>query len=139
MKAKAIVVRQPWAWAICCLDPAWKDVENRTWRRGYRGPVVLLAAAARRPRYETWAADFIERIAGIKPPANLARGGIVGAAMLRGISESSESRWYIPGHYSWEFSARATLPFRALKGRLGLFDVELTAAERKVVRQLCPS
>lgn len=40
----ALSVRQPWAWAIL---HGGKDVENRSWRTAYRGP--LLIHAGRRP------------------------------------------------------------------------------------------
>jgi hypothetical protein len=39
---KAITVKQPWAWAIA---HGGKDVENRTWGTGYRGPLAIHAGA----------------------------------------------------------------------------------------------
>lgn len=40
---KAISIRQPWAWAILY---AGKDVENRSRRSNYRGPVLLHASGS---------------------------------------------------------------------------------------------
>ncbi|MFI7644097.1 ASCH domain-containing protein [Nonomuraea sp. NPDC049400] len=39
---KALSVRQPWAWAI---THGQKDIENRTWTTGYRGPLAIHAGA----------------------------------------------------------------------------------------------
>jgi len=35
---KALSLKQPWAWAVLHTD---KDVENRSWYCGYRGPLVI--------------------------------------------------------------------------------------------------
>lgn len=37
---KALSVKQPWAWAII---HAGKDIEKRTWRTDYRGPLLIHA------------------------------------------------------------------------------------------------
>ena len=42
---KVIVIRQPWAWLIV---NGIKDIENRSWRTRYRGP-LLIQASARKP------------------------------------------------------------------------------------------
>lgn len=39
---KALTVLQPWAWAI---THGGKDIENRTWGTGYRGPLAIHAGA----------------------------------------------------------------------------------------------
>lgn len=39
----ALSVRQPWAWLIL---HAGKDIENRTWRTRYRGPLLIHASKA---------------------------------------------------------------------------------------------
>lgn len=41
---KAISIRQPWAWLIV---NGFKDIENRSWRTKYRGPVLIHASAAK--------------------------------------------------------------------------------------------
>src|SRR5260370_1114928 len=41
---RALSVRQPWAWAIAA---AGKDVENRSWKSGYRGLIAIHAAMTR--------------------------------------------------------------------------------------------
>jgi len=42
-EVRALMVRQPWAWAIIYSG---KDVENRRWRTSYRGPLPLSSRAA---------------------------------------------------------------------------------------------
>ena len=37
---KVLSIRQPWAWAIVA---GFKPVENRTWKTGYRGPLLIHA------------------------------------------------------------------------------------------------
>lgn len=37
---KALTVKQPWAWAIA---HGGKNIENRMWRTGYRGPLAIHA------------------------------------------------------------------------------------------------
>jgi ASCH domain len=44
---KVIVIRQPWAWLIV---NGIKDIENRSWRTRYRGPLLsVLSAKVRDP------------------------------------------------------------------------------------------
>ena len=37
---RALSIRQPWAWLIL---NGYKDLENRTWRTDYRGPLLIHA------------------------------------------------------------------------------------------------
>ena len=37
---KALSIMQPWAWLICA---GHKDIENRSWSTGFRGPVLIHA------------------------------------------------------------------------------------------------
>lgn len=52
---KAISIQQPWAWAIL---HAGKDVENRTWRTTYRGPVAIHASKAVDPEGSAFLASL---------------------------------------------------------------------------------
>jgi hypothetical protein len=74
---KIISIRQPWASLIFLAgDP--KDVENRTWPTRYRGPVLIHASQ----RADDVTRDEIERRFGVRPPAVLPLGGIVGIAEI---------------------------------------------------------
>ncbi|ACF01891.1 hypothetical protein Rpal_3389 [Rhodopseudomonas palustris TIE-1] len=98
----AISVRQPWAWAII---HAGKDVENRSHGMVRHlspvvGPRAIHAAKGMtRDEYEL-AASFMRSIGvACPPPADLLRGGIIGAVeVTKRISKrdpcESASRWF---------------------------------------------
>lgn len=77
--ARAISIRQPWAWSVAMLaiDPDAKGVENRSsgFPKGYTGPLLIHAALQPSPR---GLADLrVQRIAVKHPEA-------IGAALIRG-------------------------------------------------------
>jgi len=39
---RCLTVRQPWAWAIASGE---KDIENRSCKTDYRGPIIIQASA----------------------------------------------------------------------------------------------
>jgi len=93
----ALSVRQPWAWAII---HAGKDIENRSWQAakkgGMRGGRIAIHAAKGLTQAEYyWAAEFMQGI-GVKCPlpADLQRGGVIGAVDVVGIVSSSSSPWF---------------------------------------------
>ena len=88
---KAITVRQPYAWAILS---AGKDVENRSWRTHYRGPLLIHAGSG----YER--DPWLPR--GIVAPskADLPFGAILGIVDLVDVVERSRSRWFV-GEYGF--------------------------------------
>ena len=89
---KVITVRQPWAYAIIHMG---KDIENRTWNTGYRGPLLIHAASTmRRSEYDCFT-RFIRsefRRKQILPPTRLPMGGIVGMVELVDVVKTSKSR-----------------------------------------------
>jgi hypothetical protein len=61
LTVQALTVRQPWAFAICCLG---KGVENRTWRPApdNRGPLLIHAAkGCTRSEYDEAVAWMVSR------------------------------------------------------------------------------
>lgn len=115
-------VRQPWAWFIA---NGHKDVENRTWKVAYRGPLLIHASlnldrlwldALRAQGLE----DFRRRIP-VNDVAWLARGGIVGIATLADIQERSDSPWWDGRGYAWILKDAKPLRLIPCKGRQGLF------------------
>lgn len=119
---KALSIRQPWCWAIL---HGGKDFENRDWPTKYRGWVLIHASK----RYEVDDEDFVARTAyttaGVAFPGRLGilTGGIVGIAYLTRCVTHSDSRWFF-GQYGFELTSARPLPFVAMPGKLGLFDVE---------------
>jgi len=130
---KALSVRQPWAWAILNGKP----IENRDWRYlpSYRGPLLLHAAKGMTAMEYGDAATWIGRVFGLKvpKPAQLDRGGLVGACNLVAvidqkeimhppISPAPDVRWFF-GPIGLVLADVRPLPFMPYKGALGFFDV----------------
>ena len=108
---RALSVAQPWAWLIC---GGFKDVENRSWRTSYRGPLLIHAGMKVR------SADAVQ-LNGIVPPEELQPGGIVGIADLVDCLEESSSPWFDGTGYGWVLRSPRQLRFRKCKGSPGLF------------------
>lgn len=121
---KAISIRQPWASLIVHHG---KDIENRDWASKHRGPLLIHAAATRKAD-EWWAAIELCNRIGIKfaelglKPSSVPMGGIIGMANMVGCVERSGSPWFV-GRFGFELADVKPLPFMALKGQLGLFEV----------------
>lgn len=115
---KALSIRQPYAWLIA---QGIKDIENRTWVTGYRGPVLIHAGKAYPKRdYE----DDFDCYAGRGYPDSreAITGGIVGMATITGCVSRSDSRWWI-GPYGFTLSNAVACPLIPCVGALGFFDV----------------
>lgn len=126
---KALSVKQPWALAIC-HD---KDVENRTWRTHYRGPVAIHAAKA----FDNVSAavlDWVEATASLKPGQlhrEDHRGAVVAVAEIIGCHESGAlnvcdlvpcSPWALPEQWHWVLdNVRVLAEPVPARGALGLW------------------
>lgn len=115
---KALSIRQPYAWLIV---NGLKDVENRTWRTGYRGP-VLIHAGKTYPKGE-YADDFDTYAENGYPERESMLGGIVGIATITGCVSSSNSKWWI-GPVGFTLSDAKSCPLIPCKGELGFFTVQ---------------
>jgi hypothetical protein len=138
-------VTQPWADMICAGP---KDVENRSWSTKFRGSFLVhagktMSAAAYEDACEFALTCGVKRRA-LPALATLGRGGIVGAAQLLDMLPPGDLDhvWHSkpePGQ-TWKpqfgllLAHRMTLPFRALRGALGLFKVKLTKGEEEALR-----
>jgi hypothetical protein len=116
-KLPALSVRQPWAWLIV---NGYKDVENRSWRTRHRGPLLIHAGASTSELYESIIAK-IERRHGIKMPKEYYLGGIVGVVDVEDCKARTGSPWHFRGAIGWVLSNPRRLPYRQVKGALGLF------------------
>jgi hypothetical protein len=132
---KAISLWQPWAWAIL---HAGKDVENRVWRTIHRGPLLLHAAKRRVTQEE--AENFVDllddilgarRVSELLPIGScydtiigLPKGGIVGRVDVVGCRRGVESPWAFSDQYQWIVENPTPLPFKAVKGERGFFEVD---------------
>ena len=133
---KCLSVRQPWAWLII---HGGKDVENRTWRTRYTGP-LLIHAAATRPSLEEYqeacelqsaATGWMATPCGAEPlpgvPAidELVYGAIIGRVCMAGCAVTTYSPWGILGCWNWLLADPEPLGPIPYQGRQGLFNVEV--------------
>jgi hypothetical protein len=117
---KALSIRQPWAWLIVT---GYKDIENRSWRTNYRGPLLIHASRAIDPT----SLDRIEGRYGLRIPAKkLLRGGIIGVVELVDVVREYRSPWFDGEGFAWVLANPRPLDFVEMSGRLGLFDIAST-------------
>lgn len=129
MNVKCLSIRQPWASLI--LEHG-KDVENRTWRTHYRGPLAIHAGAQFDPGWRSVETIAFLRERGLSIEDIVAlesapRGGVLGVVELVAVTfaEREPSPWAMPGQQHWEVMRPRKVPFVPMKGRLGFFDVEI--------------
>lgn len=112
---KALSIQQPWAWAII---HAGKDIENRSWVTGVRGRILIHAGK----KLDHDGVGFM-RNRGIILPSMFDIGGIVGSVEIAGCVISSPSKWFF-GPFGFVLLDSRPLPFMAVRGQLGFFDVD---------------
>ena len=124
--AKALSIRQPWAWLIV---NGHKPVENRTWEIFYRGSLLIHAGQTMtRGDYDACMTfllgnEQLRPIAALLPVrGELELGGIVGRAELVSCTRLHESPFFV-GPFGFGLVDARPLPFQPLKGALGLFSV----------------
>jgi hypothetical protein len=110
---KALTVRQPWASLIAA---GIKDVENRSWRTSYRGPLLIHAGLG---------VDVDDLLVWREYlPEPLPKGSVVARVELIDCVRDSTSTWALPGRWHWLLAnpepIRAGAPVR---GQLGLWDL----------------
>lgn len=156
---KALSIRAPWWWWILY---GGKDIENRSRRTHYRGPVLIHAStwwSAPRAILDNAAATDMAHRSGntslILDKSELNRirahsGHIVGVAEIVDCLEQPAdfpiqagqvwnlpgSPWHMPGQYGWKLAnVRPIINPTPLKGALGLFETDYTVthAENKLV------
>src|SRR6516164_125406 len=87
VKAYALTVHQPWAWAITM---GHKTIENRTWHTSYRGPLFIHAGGRKGAKewladWDTLVEEFAERGVKLPPIGTLTFGAIVAVAELTDV------------------------------------------------------
>ena len=113
----ALSIRQPWAWLIA---HGWKDVENRTWKNGFRGWFAIHAARAV-PKEDELVAIEREYTVMI-PRGELCYGGLIGTAWLKDCVRESKSRWF-EGPYGFVIERAEPMPFIPVRGSLWFFEL----------------
>jgi ASCH domain len=126
MEMKVIVVRQPWAGLIV---NGFKDIENRSWKTRYRGPLLIQASAGLPTKRKLEEFRLFAGKRGVDLPEEFETGGVVGMVQLKDCVTGSRSQWF-EGPVGWVLTNPTKLPFVPLKGQLGLFDPPRTVVER---------
>jgi hypothetical protein len=127
---KVISIRQPWASLIVLKG---KDIENRSWRTTYRGPIFIHAAQKR----SQWQIADVERALGItigEMPV-MPVGGIIGIAEIVDCVSAHRSRWF-EGPFGFVLGNVRALPFHSMRGSLSLFNPPQEVVERVYKREL---
>jgi hypothetical protein len=117
MACLGLSLKQPWAYAVLYLG---KDVENRTWRRGFRGRVILHASQTFDPAGECYL-----RERGFSIPDRLPMGAYVGEVTITDCLPLAEcaSPWaFGPWCYLLEDPLAYKCPVVG-RGRLGFYPV----------------
>lgn len=115
---KCLSVRQPWAWL---LVNGHKDIENRSWKTKFRGPLVIHAGKVLDRNGLRWVR---EHFPDIKLPSEFNLGGLVGVVTLRDVVQSSTSPWFF-GPVGLVVDGGYPIPFVPQRGQLGLFDLDI--------------
>jgi hypothetical protein len=117
---KCISIRQPWAWLII---HAGKDIENRDWVCGYRGPLLIHASKSRN-KSDIEQATYFAGLQGATIPSDaLEFGGIIGKVEMVDCVTASDSPWFF-GRYGFVLRDPVALPFFEMRGQLSLFEVD---------------
>jgi hypothetical protein len=128
----ALSIQQPWAWLIA---NGHKDIENRSWRTKFRGPVLIHAGVKVDDEAEFDVVNGFhpvtghDSLKGNRYPATLfqrvPRGGIIGVAEVVDCISRSDSEWFV-GPFGFVLANARPLPFIPCKGQLGFFTANLT-------------
>ena len=115
----AISLREPWIYAILHLG---KDIENRRWKSNFTGRLYLHASKT----FDHAGYDHLVNVLKLKlpKPHEFRLGGIVGAIDIDGYVVEHESMWF-QGPFGYVLKNPKELQFKYLKGRLGIFSVDL--------------
>ncbi len=126
---KAISIKQPWAWAIAS---GFKTIETRTWPTNYRGELLIVSSLKPDKEMMDW---FIAQT-GKHIREQMEYGKAIATANLadcRLMTEADQDAALCdiyPHAFAWIFeSVQPITPF-AVKGRLGIYEVDFEMPER---------
>lgn len=122
---KVLTVRQPWASLIV---QGHKDIENRSRRTHYRGPLLIQASASIAPERE-WR-GFLDALGFDVDVSKLPTGGLIGMCHLVDCVDDHHSEWF-HGPFGYVLTKQRKLPFIKMRGQLSMFD-----PPRHVLRRL---
>lgn len=130
---KVISIRAPWASLIVA---GFKDIENRKWTTGFRGPVAIhsgktldLEAWAVAAEVATAASDgSLAFLADLYKRRTRILGGVVGFVDLVDCVHDHDSPWF-GGPWGFVLANPAQCEFLPMAGQLSLFNIETPEIE----------
>jgi hypothetical protein len=125
---KALTILQPWAWLIV---QGGKNIENRTWSTGHRGPLLIHAGKRPDPEAILHVMSSYHPVTLRKVPAyanyptdlsGFQFGGVIGIVDVVDVVAVPAGEWW-QGPFGWVLDKPRALPFLPYRGQQGLFDV----------------
>lgn len=117
LKLPVLSIRQPFAWLVV---HGVKDIENRSWRTHYRGPLLIHASANLSDFYlET--IEYCQSKGRVRMPEDYDIGGIIGMVEVVDCVRRHGSPWKHGPSWGWVFANARPLKFRQCKGAVGFF------------------
>jgi hypothetical protein len=113
---KALSIRAPWAWAILHQG---KNIENRSRRTHYRGPLVIQSSLTKDPKAVAWL-----RRHGFEFPDTFPAGYLVGVVDVVDCLDKVPRSLWASGPFGYVLARpRAFSKPIPWRGQLGFFDV----------------
>lgn len=104
---KALSIKQPWA---NLLASGKKTIETRLWPTEYRGPLLIVSSKAPKIHPAGYALAIAE---------------LVDCRLMTKSDESAACCAHYPGAYSWVMDHIRKIAIFAVRGKLGLYDVNI--------------
>lgn len=125
MTFKALTVRQPWA---DLLVSGAKDVENRSRKTNYRGPLLIHVSLTKTSKaqvpWETIPEQYWD-YATLAWSVTASAGRLLGLVELVDCIRDSDSRWAFDDHWHWLIKPVTIFErSKIVKGKLGLWNCE---------------
>jgi len=122
LPVKALTLRPHWAWLVV---NGYKDIENRSWPTRLRGRIWIHASSSpvTLREYEEFLNGCRDRrIKNYPGRDDFQIGGIIGSVEIVDCVTKSRSYWFW-GEYGFVLGNARRSRFKAMKGKLGFFDV----------------
>jgi hypothetical protein len=110
-------IRQPYARLVV---NGIKDIENRSRRTRFRGPLLIHAGLDRSELTQEIVEDCEAR-GGVRMPEEYDLGGIIGCAEMVDCVRRHGSEWKNPRSWGWVLANARPLRFRECRGALDFF------------------
>ena len=115
---KVITIKEPWASAIF---QSGKNVENRTWRTHYRGPLIIHAGKGKFLDFDPY--QWARKRGLCLSEKNEKKGNLIGIVDLVDCVKSYKSPWSIDGHWHWILNKARTIRHPiSVPGQVGLWN-----------------